>query len=258
MIMPVENSALLKATNIIAFTLTVLVNSLAGSTTLIGGKTTADISNLNPTLITPAGYVFAIWGVIYILLGVFVVYQALPNEKGREFQSKVGWLFTLSSVLNITWLFLWQNEILGISVVIMFLLLASLIAIYLRLSIGKSASSLREKIAVHLPFSVYLSWITIASIANVAAFLVSMNWDGFGVSPETWANLIIVVALLITLVFIVTRKDVAYSLVIIWALAGIAANQPAHQNIVATAGTAAIVVAVALVVVILYTRLKRK
>jgi hypothetical protein len=253
-----SKSSLLKATNIIAFALTVIVNSLAGSTTLIGGKSTAEISNLNPTLITPAGYVFAIWGVIYILLGIFVVYQALPSEKGKDCQGKISWLFIASSLLNMFWLFLWQNEILSLSVLVMFLLLGSLIAIYLRLNIGQSKVPTREKLAVHLPFSVYLGWITIASIANVAAFLVSISWDGFGINPETWATLIIVIALLITLAVIATRKDVAYALVIMWALVGIAVNQSSNQNIVTTAEASAAIVAVAIIAIIVLNRTKRK
>jgi benzodiazapine receptor len=252
------NSTLLKGMNIIAFVLTVLVNGLAGSTTLIGGKSTAEISDMYPTLITPAGYVFSIWGVIYILLGIFVVFQALPSEKGKDYQNRIGWLFVLSSLLNIFWLFLWQYEYLSLSVVLMFLLLATLIAIYLRLNIGKSATSLREKLAVHLPFSVYLGWITIASIANVAVFLVSENWDGFGISQETWATLIIIIALLITLLVIVTRKDVAYGLVIIWALVGIAVKQSENQTIVVIAEISAIIIAVVLAASILITRLRRK
>jgi translocator protein len=252
------NHILLKATNIIAFVLTVIVNSLAGSTTLIGGKTTADISNLYPTLITPAGYVFVIWGVIYILLGVFVVYQALPSEKGKEYQNKISWLFILSSLLNVTWLCLWQNEILSVSLVVMFLLLVSLIAIYLRLNIGKSTVSLREELAVHLPFSVYLGWITIASIANVAAFLVSIGWDGFGISLETWAILIIIVTLLITLTVVTMRKDIAYALVIVWALMGIAANQSGNPNVVTTTEASVVIAVVALIAVVIRNRLKRK
>jgi benzodiazapine receptor len=252
------NHILLKATNIIAFVLTVIVNSLAGSTTLIGGKTTADISNLYPTLITPAGYVFAIWGVIYILLGIFVVYQALPSEQGKEYQNKISWLFILSSLLNMTWLFLWQNEILSLSVVVMFLLLVSLIAIYLRLNIGKSTASLREKLAIRLPFSVYLGWITIASIANVAAFLVSIGWDGFGMSLENWAILIIIVTLLITLTVVTMRKDIAYALVIVWALLGIAANQSGNPNIVTTTEASVVIAVVALIAVVIRNRLKRK
>jgi benzodiazapine receptor len=253
-----SNSTLLKGMNIIAFVLTVLVNGLAGSTTLIGGKSTADISDMYPTLITPAGYVFSIWGIIYILLGIFVVFQALPSEKGKGYQNRIGWLFVLSSLLNIFWLFLWQYEYLSLSVVLMFLLLATLIAIYLRLNIGKSAASLREKLAVHLPFSVYLGWITIASIANVAAFLVSENWDGFGINQETWATLIIIVALLITLLVIVTRRDVTYGLVIIWALVGIAVKQSGNQNIVVIAEISAIIIAAVLAAEILVTRLRRK
>ena len=256
--MVATNSALLKWLNIMAFLFTVLVNGLAGSTTILGGKNTAQISDANPTLITPAGYVFSIWGVIYILLGVFVVFQALPSEKGKDYQKRIGWLFVLSSLLNIAWLFLWQFEYLSLSVVLMFLLLATLISIYLRLNIGKSTASLREKLAVHAPFSVYLGWITIASIANVAVTLVSINWDGFGINPETWATLIIIIALLITLIVIATRKDVAYGLVIIWALIGIAVKQSENQNIVMITEISAIIVAVALAAVILLASLKRR
>ena len=233
----------LKWINVVAFALTVLVNALAGSATILGGKNTAQISDKNPTLITPLGYVFSIWGVIYILLGIFVVFQALPSEKGKDYQTRIGSLFVLSSLCNIVWLFLWQYEYLGLSIVLMFLLLATLIAIYLRLDIGKSKVTLREKLAVHTPFSVYLGWITIASIANVAATLVSVNWNGLGISPETWATLVIIVALLITLLVIGTRKDLAYGLVIIWALVGIAVKQNGHQNVVAVAEMSAIIVA---------------
>jgi hypothetical protein len=256
--MAATSSALLKWLNIMAFLFTVLVNGLAGSTTLLGGKNTAQISDANPTLITPAGYVFSIWGIIYILLGIFVVFQALPSEKGKDYQKRIGWLFVLSSLLNIAWLFLWQFEYLSLSVVLMFLLLATLIAIYLRLNIGKSTALLREKLAVHVPFSVYLGWITIASIANVAVTLVSVNWDGFGINPETWASLIVIIALLITLLVIATRKDVAYGLVIIWALIGIAVKQSENQNIVMITEISAIIVAIALAAVILLASLKRR
>ena len=247
----------LKLINIIAFALTVLVNTLAGSTTILGGKLTAQISDANPTLITPAGYVFSIWGIIYILLGIFVIFQVLPSQKGKDYQREIGWLFVLSSLLNIVWLFLWQFEYLTLSVIVMFLLLATLIAIYLRLNIGKSKVSLPEKLAVHLPFSVYLGWITIASIADVSVTLVSVKWDGFGISQETWATLIIIIALLITLLVIATRKDVAYGLVVIWALLGIAVKQSGNQNIVTTTEITAVVIVIALALSILVSRLRR-
>jgi len=255
--MAAANSTPLKWINIMAFALTVLVNGLAGSTTILGGKLTAQISDANPTLITPAGYVFSIWGVIYILLGIFIVFQALPSQEGKDYQKEIGWLFALSSLLNIVWLFLWQFEYLSLSVVVMFLLLATLIAIYLRLNIGKSKVSLREKLAVQVPFSVYLGWITIATIADVSVSLVSVKWDGFGISQETWATLIIVIALLITLLVVATRKDVAYGLVIIWALLGIAVKQSGNQNIVMTTKLTAVVIVIALALSILVSRLRR-
>jgi hypothetical protein len=139
----------------------------------------------------------------------------------------------------------------------MFLLLATLISIYLRLNIGKSTVPLREKLAVHVPFSVYLGWITIASIANVTVTLVSVGWDGFGISQETWAFSIVIIALLITLLVVATRKDLAYGLVIIWALLGIAVKQSGNQNIVTTTETSAVVIVIALVLSILVSRLKR-
>jgi len=255
--MAVAKSILLNCANVLAFAWTVVVNGLAGGTTFLGGKLTSEISDATPTLITPAGYVFSIWGVIYVLLGIFVVVQALPSQRGKHYQEKIGWLFVLSCLLNIAWLFLWQFEYLSLSVVLMFLLLASLIAIYLRLNIGKLVAPMREKLAVHLPFSVYLGWITIASIANVAVTLVSIGWDGFGIAFETWAILIVAVALLIALLVISTRKDVAYGLVIIWALLGIAAKQSGHSNIVMATEIGAAAVVIALVFSILYSRLKR-
>jgi benzodiazapine receptor len=250
-------SVFLKWINMVAFALTVVVNGLAGSTTILGGKLTAEVSDANPTLITPAGYVFSIWGVIYILLGIFVVFQALPSQKGKDYQGKISWLFVSSCLLNIAWLFLWQFEYLILSVVLMFLLLATLIAIYLRLDIGKSTASLGEKLAVHVPFSVYLGWITIASIANVAVTLVSTGWDGFGISQEIWAALIIVIAVLITLLVIAKRKDLAYGLVIIWALLGIGVKQSANQNIVTATEISAVIIVIALALSILISKFAR-
>ena len=256
--MTVNNSGLTKWANVIAFVLTVIINGLAGSTTIIGGKETAQISDANPTLITPAGYVFSIWGIIYLLLGIFIVYQALPKNNEKDFHNKIGWFFVLSCVANILWLFVWQFEYLSLSVILMFLLLASLILIYIRVGVGKSNVSLAEKLAVHLPFSVYLGWITIASIANVAATLVSLDWGGFGIDPVTWAILIVIVALLITILVLATRRDIAYALVIVWALVGISVKQTGNPTIVMVTQVSAVIVAVSLIAVILLIMLRRR
>jgi hypothetical protein len=166
-------------------------------------------------------------------------------------------LFVLSSFLNIVWLVLWQYEFLSLSVLLMFLLLSSLILIYLRLGIGKSKVSLREQLAVHLPFSVYLGWITIATIANISVTLVSVGWDGFGMDPEIWAVLVLVVALAITISVLATRRDIAYGLVVVWALFGIAVKQSGNQTIVTLTEAFAIILLIAITVVIVLSRSKR-
>jgi benzodiazapine receptor len=250
-----KSPLLLKGVNIVAFVVTLIVNSAAG-TGLLNGISTGAISDKYMTLITPAGYVFSIWSVIYVLLFAFVVYQALPSQSSNMFHKEIGVLFLLSSIFNIVWIFLWQYEYITLSVPIIFALLASLIAIYLRLNIGRSKVPMRERLSVHLPFSVYLGWITIASIADVAAALVSVNWDGFGISYETWALLVVIVALIITLLVTFTRRDIAYDLVIIWALVGIAVKQNAYQNVVYATEISAVITAISLVLAILATRSK--
>jgi len=237
--------SLLQGVNVVAFLATVVVNSLASAFAL-NGKTTAQVSDAYPTVITPAGYVFAIWSIIYTLLLIFAVFQAFPRQRGKPFLHEIGWLFVLSSILNISWLFLWHYDQITLSVLLMFALLASLIAIYLRLKIGRAKVSFREKLAVHLPFSVYLGWITVASIANVAVALTASNWDRLGLSKVTWGVLVIIIALIITLAVVVSRRDIAYGLVLIWALMGITAKQ-SDQSIILTAEVSAVVIALALV-----------
>jgi benzodiazapine receptor len=244
--------------NIIMFVVTVGINSLAGASTLINGKTTGQVSDSYPTLITPQGFTFAIWSVIYILLGAFVVYQALPGHRGKPFHVRISFLFILSCLLNASWIFLWQYGLFAYSVILIFGLLASLAAIYLRLNIGKSVVPLGERICVQLPFSVYIGWITVASIANVAVAVTVAGWSDFGISPSSWAALVIVIALIITLIIIATRKDVAYSLVIIWALFGIMAKQSGTETVFWATTVSIIVILIALAVTIIASKMKKQ
>lgn len=243
--------------NAVAFVATVAVNSLAGSTKLLNGLTSGEVSDLYPTLVTPAGYTFSIWGIIYALLGVFTVYQVLPRNREEPFLHQVGPLFVLSGLLNASWLFLWHYEFIAFSTVLMFALLATLIAIYLRLNIGRAKVSLKERVCVHLPFSVYLGWITVASIANVAVTLTAVGWEGGGVEEVTWAALVIVVALVIAVAVIATRKDFAYGLVIVWALAGIMSKQMENQTLMLTTEVGIAIVLIAIAVVATLSRRKR-
>lgn len=239
------------------FAVTVGINSLAGASTLLNGKTTGQVSDSYSTPITPEGFTFSIWSVIYILLGAFVVYQALPRNRGKSFHERISFLFILSCLLNVSWIFLWQYGFFAYSVILIFGLLASLIAIYLRLNIGSSAVQQGERICVQLPFSVYMGWITVASIANVAVALKASGWDGFGIASSTWATLVIAVALIITLIILATRRDVAYSLVIIWALFGIMAKQSGRPTVFWATTASIIVILLALAVMIVASRMKK-
>jgi len=244
--------------NVVLFIVTVAVNSLAGATTLFNGRTTGEISDTYPTPITPSGFTFAIWSVIYILLAAFIVYQALPRNNDKPFHQQISVLFILSSVLNISWIFLWQYELFPVSVVFIFALLASLIAIYLRLGIGKTSVPLAERICVQLPFSVYMGWITVASLANVAVAITASNWNGFGVNPSTGAVIAVAMILIATLVIIGMRKDIAYSLVVIWALFGIMTKQSANQTALWATAVGIIIIIIALVAETAYQRIKKR
>lgn len=255
--MSLKKGGLLQGLNVVAFIVTVTINLLAGRTTFLGGKISGEISDLYPTRITPAGYAFAIWGIIYTLLLIFSVYQAMPRNREQPFLRKISFLFALSGALNIVWLFLWHYEFLSFSVLLMFALLATLIAIYQRLGIGRADVALREKVAVHLPFSVYLGWITVAAITNVAVALTAVGWDGAGIDPTTWAILVVVVALIVTLAVIATRKDAAYGLVLVWALVAIMSKQSEHQTIVLTAEVSIAIILIAIATTAIISRLRR-
>ncbi len=210
--------------NLLGFLGTVIVNGLA-NVLPINDKTTGELSDQYPNLFVPAGITLSIWGLIYLLLGVFVIHQLIIVIK-RDMQKSafieiIGPLFFISCLANIAWIFAWHYEIVPLSLVLMLLLLACLIAIYLRLNIGKSSSTNSEKYLVHLPFSVYLGWITIATIANVTALLVDINWNRFGMDEQFWAVMVIVVGIAIALSVLLTRKDIFYCLVVNWALLGI-------------------------------------
>jgi hypothetical protein len=242
-----KNVLLLQGANLAAFLATVAVNALSNVLPM-NGKNVGEISDLYPNLFTPAAYVFSIWGIIYAFLFAFAIYQALPQNREKIFLHRISGLFVLSSIANIVWIFLWLYEQIVLSLIPMFILLTTLIAIYVRLQIGQSKVPLKEKLCVQLPFSTYLGWITVATISNVAAALTAISWDSWGISDTTWTLLMIIVALIVTIAVVSTRKDVAFSLVIIWALGGIIVKQIENQSIVLTASVGAIIIAAALIV----------
>jgi hypothetical protein len=250
---------LLQLGNIIFAFLTVIVNSLANIIP-IGGKYTGELSDNIPNLFVPAGITFAIWGVIYILIIIFSIYLGrdfLKVEKTtKSFLEKTSYFFIIASIANILWIFLWHYEQVLLSLLAMILLFASLLAIYLRLNIGIERVSRKDMLCIHLPISVYLGWITVATIANVTAVLVKINWDGFGLSEDIWTIFVIVVAMLITILVLLKRKDYAYSGVIIWALLGIYLKRITDDPIFGEKTQIAYTAAIAIIIILIVMAIK--
>src|SRR5665811_272559 len=185
--------------NFIGFVAVVVANALAVILP-INNRSTQELSDKYPNLFVPAGITFSIWGIIYILLLLFIVYQfvvAFKRSSGeRGIFEKIGIVFFISCIFNVAWIFAWHYEIIWLSLIIMVLLLISLISIYVSLGTGRSRIKNSEKILVNIPFSVYLGWITIATIANATAFLVKINWSKFGISDQLWTIIIIAVGVI--------------------------------------------------------------
>lgn len=218
---------------VLAVIVTLTVNGLANALPL-NGQTTGEVSDRFEVYFVPAGYVFSIWGVIYLALLAFAIFQALPSQRENPRLRRVGYPFVLSCVANVAWLFLWHYEVFALTVVAMAALLLLLILIYVRLQIGCGKVPLTEKWLVRVPFSIYLGWITVATIANVTSLLEYVHWSGWGIAAEAWAVIVLLVGVGISWAVSLSRGDVVYLAVIIWAFVGIAVK---HQRttVVATA-----------------------
>ncbi|MBC7236290.1 MAG: tryptophan-rich sensory protein [Chloroflexi bacterium] len=238
--------------NIVALLVVLVMNGLANALPL-NGQTTGEISDRFDVYFVPAGYVFSIWGVIYLGLVGFAVYQVLPQQRDNPRLRGMSYLFALSSLANVLWLVAWHYERFVLSVAIMLVLLVSLIAIYMRLGIGQTVVPAAERWLVRVPFSIYLGWITVATIANVTSTLEYVGWNGWGLDEQLWAVIMIAVGWLIATAMAFSRRDVAYGLVIVWAYVGIAAKFPAVPVVSYAAGAGALLVIVSYLLVVLGT-----
>lgn len=214
--------AVLKWLNAITFVMMVTVNALANILP-INGIGTGAVSDAYPNLFAPAGLTFAIWGVIYLLLAGFVIYQLgfikVKNVERVDTIKRIGWYFIISSVANTVWVFSWHYRMIPLSLLLMLVILICLILAYN--GINKAPLTSQEKAFVRLPFGVYFGWITVATIANVTTLLVSIGWNGFGLSQSVWTIVALAAGLVIGVATIWKNKDIAYGLVILWAYAGI-------------------------------------
>jgi len=251
--MHMSKDTIRQVTVIVALIATIVINGLANALPL-NNQTTGEISDQFTVYFVPAGYVFSIWGLIYLALAAFAVYQALPAQREDPALRGIGYLFAASCAANIAWLFFWHYNQYPLTLLAMLVLLGLLIVIYLRLNIGSRVSTTRQWL-VHIPFSIYLGWITVATIANVTSLLDWLGWNGWGLDEATWAAIMLVAATGITTVMSLTRGDVAYGLVVVWAFAGIAVK---HADTPLVANTAWITLGIIVVMLVIGALLRRR
>lgn len=201
--------------------------SYASQLDLFGKNDVGEISDKYPSVFTPAGITFSIWGLIYLSLMAFAVYHLLcavnkqPEHEANRNLRKIGTVFIVNNLATAAWVIAWTNELLWVSVVLILIQLITLIIIHHRLQIHKAEASQTSKLLTQFPLSIYLGWISIATIANISTYLTSINWNGWNVSAINWTLTMIAIAVLITIWVLNRKRNVAFGLVVIWALYGI-------------------------------------
>lgn len=243
----------LQIANILALLITIFIN-YGSSSGLFNDTTVADVSDKYHNLFTPAGYAFAIWGLIYLGLLGFVIYTGrtlFMKNVGKADEGvveQIGWWFVISCIANCAWIICWINEMLGISVILMVGLLFSLLKIVINTRMEYRYDPLKLFVFIWWPFAIYSGWISVALIADVSAWLTGIGWNGFGQSAETWTFTMICIAGLINIIVIYTRNMREFGTVGVWALVAISV---ANQNQSHFIYQAAIVVAIIILINIL-------
>lgn len=240
---------------LLAILATLAVNTLSN---LIppGGENVGEIANtlLTGVLIIPANYAFAIWGVIYLGIIAYGFYQLRPTNRRKPVIRQVNkWLIT-ACIAQVIWIFLFTWRQFGWSILAMLGILLPLVMIYLRLDIGKAVVNRRAQWAVHIPFSIYLAWISVATIVNVASALYTGGWSGWGLSAPAWTVIMLVISVLIAATLTLQRCDVAFNLVFVWAYGAIAIKHWA----IPVVGMTAIISAITLLLILGIMLLRRR
>lgn len=229
------------------------VNGLANGLP-INGLRTADVTQGLEVLFSPAAYVFAVWGAIYSFQAAYVVYQALPSQKENPLHRRIAPWYLLISLANTTWIFLWHYQQFTLSNVAMITLLVGLIMLYRLTRVGGERPTRAQQWLLRVPFSLYLAWITVATIVNVTQWLNWIQWGRFGLSDLTWGLTMLVIATVIESAMAWRFRDIAYVSVIVWAFIGIAVRQAETLPMAVTAGVMAVVVVAALVAGMIQSR----
>ena len=195
----------------------------------LNNLSTKEISDSFNVYFVPAGYVFSIWGVIY-LTQIWFIYSLFTNKKTATFVNKVWLIYLLSSVANALWLFFWHYQIFIWTVPLMLMLLISLAMIH-----QIYVQSKLQLASIKIPTGIYLGWVSVATIANITSVLSYYNWDGLGLSPQLWSAILLLIAGVLGVVMLRQHKDYAFALVIIWSVIGVAVKFPTELMIVVAA-----------------------
>lgn len=229
----------------------IVMNVLANALPLFG-RGTGEVSALYPTLVTPAGYVFAIWGLIFLGLLAYSVAQFFDPLADDALIDRLAWPLIISNVANVVWLFLWHSLNIGWSVLVMIVLLLSLITAYvIARSNRPDRPSLLERLTVRAPLGLYLGWISVATIANISGALYAAGWTGWGIPAEWWGAIVLVVGAALAFAGLARESDCVFAGVFVWAFAGIAiATSSSLVQLVAAALAAAIALGIVVVAVV--------
>jgi hypothetical protein len=225
-----------------AFLIITLIINYQSNTGFFNGNTMKTVSDRYDNLFTPASYAFSIWGLIYLFLISHIIYTIciIKREHENSIIKDIGIWFSLSSILNSAWVVSWLNDYIGLSVCIMVALLLVLLKIIANIHSNRDRPALKVVVLVFLPFSLYAGWISVALIANIAAYLTKIKWDGWGAPEMTWTIVMILIAGLINILTIWKKKLISFGLVGTWALIAVAisndhVNKPIYLVAVATA-----------------------
>ena len=246
--------------NGVAFVSTIVMNYLS-NTKVFNGNDNKSVSDEYFNYFTPAGYAFSIWGLIYLGLLGFVFYTGrvlYMKHADDNLLTKIGWWFVISCIANSLWLVAWLYELPGIAAIIMSVIFLSLVKIILNIRAGIEKFSVKDYLFVALPFTLYLGWISVAFIANIAALLTKIGWGGWGIDQITWTIIIISVAGLINLFMILKRNLPEYGAVGIWALMAISVSNSDDRGGVDIIITCYIVSAILLVAIVVNAFRKRE
>ena len=220
-----------------ASVLFVIIINYASQALRLNNTTIGEISKQYDNLFTPAGYAFAIWGIIFLSLIAYAIFQirsAFFNEKSNEFILQTGYWFTITNLLNGLWVFAFVYDYTGLSVLIMFGILASLTKIVLNTNMERSQVSFSEKAFKYWPISIYFGWVAVATIANIAAYLSKLNWEVGFLSPPQWTIIMISIAFLLNIIVLWRRNMIVFSLVGVWSLFAIYSRHNTTEEDIAT------------------------